>query len=105
MIFGDGEQTRDFTFVKDVVAANTLAAESNARGIFNIGSGKRVTINQLAQLTIKLMANNGIKPIYEPLRLGDIRHSLADTSKAKAFGYEPKYDLEKGLREIIRTLV
>lgn len=105
VIFGDGEQTRDFTFVSDVVAANILAAESDARGVFNIGGGKRVSVNRLAQLAIRLTGNNGIKPVHEPLRPGDVRHSLADISRAGAFGYEPKYDLEKGLRETIRALV
>jgi len=105
VIFGDGEQTRDFTFVSDVVAANILAAESDARGVFNIGGGKRVSVNRLAQLAIRLTGNNGIKPVHESLRPGDVRHSLADISRAGAFGYEPKYDLEKGLRETIRALV
>jgi UDP-glucose 4-epimerase len=99
-IFGDGEQTRDFTFVKDVVEANILAAESGATGVFNIGTGKRVSINELARLLIKLTGKD-IKPIHREPRAGDIRHSLADISKAKQFGYNPKYNLEKGLREAI----
>jgi UDP-glucose 4-epimerase len=99
-IFGDGEQTRDFTFVKDVVEANILAAESDAAGVFNIGTGKRVSINELARLLTKLTGKD-IKPIHREPRTGDIKHSLADISRAKQFGYNPKYNLEKGLREAI----
>ena len=101
IIFGDGEQTRDFTFVKDAVEANLLVAESNTTGIFNIGGGESISINQLARLTVKLIGNN-IEPIYAEPRPGDIRHSLADISRAKGFGYNPKYGLEEGLRETIR---
>lgn len=99
-IFGDGEQTRDFTFVKDVVEANILAAESDAAGVFNIGTGERVSINELARLLTKLTGKD-IKPIHREPRTGDIKHSLADISRAKQFGYNPKYNLEKGLREAI----
>ncbi|MCJ7791304.1 MAG: SDR family oxidoreductase [Dehalococcoidia bacterium] len=100
VIFGDGEQTRDFTFVKDAVGATILAAESDATGIFNIGTGERISINKLAALIINLIGNS-VEPIHEELRFGDIRHSLADISKAKQFGCNPKYDLEEGLRETI----
>lgn len=102
IIFGDGEQTRDFTFVKDVTEANILTAESDASGVFNIGSGKSITINQLASLTIKLMEKSDIKPTYKEPRLGDIRDSLANIDRARTFGYSPKYSLEEGLRETIR---
>ena len=98
IIFDDGEQTRDFTFIADAVEANILAAESNASGVFNIGRGKSVTINELAQLVIKLTGNN-VEPVHRESREGDIRHSLADISKAKTFGYEPRYNLEEGLEE------
>jgi UDP-glucose 4-epimerase len=104
VIFGDGEQSRDFTFVKDVAEANIQAAESDATGIFNIGNSKRVTINHLAQLIIKLVGNETIKPIYKDTRPGDILHSLADITKARAFGYNPKYSLEEGLIEVIKDL-
>jgi UDP-glucose 4-epimerase len=100
VIFGDGEQTRDFAFVKDVVGATILAAESDATGIFNISTGERISINKLAALIINLIGNS-VEPIHEELRFGDIRHSLADISKAKQFGCNPKYDLEEGLRETI----
>ncbi len=104
VIFGNGEQSRDFTFVKDVVEANILAAESPATGVFNIGSGARVTINQLAQLVIRLVGDDTIKPVYRDARPGDILHSLADITRVKTFGYRPKYSLEEGLREVVNYL-
>ncbi len=100
IIFGDGEQTRDFTFVKDAVEANILAAESEQTGIFNIGRGERVSINQLARLISQLMGKN-IEPVHKEMRQGDVLHSLADISRAGDFGYQPKYSLEEGLQQII----
>ncbi|MDD5093323.1 MAG: SDR family oxidoreductase [Dehalococcoidia bacterium] len=102
-VFGDGEQTRDFVFVRDVVEANILAAESDVTGIFNIGSGEHISLNTLAEKIIRLM-NKDVRTIHKEPRLGDIRHSLADISKAQIFGYRPKYDLESGLREILGRL-
>jgi len=101
VIFGDGKQSRDLTFVEDVVRANILAAESKAEGVFNIGSGKSTTVNQLADLILRLTGKN-LKPIYQSARLGDPRRTLADISKSKSFGYEPKYSLEEGLRKTLR---
>jgi UDP-glucose 4-epimerase len=99
IIYGDGEQTRDFTFVRDIAAANILAAETDVTGVFNLGNGRMVTIKELARLIIKLSGNKTLKPIYQAPRAGDILHSLADISKARTFGYNPEYSLEKGLRE------
>jgi len=104
VIFGDGEQTRDFTFIADAVEANILAAESDAAGIFNVGRGESTTINELAEFIIRLMGNS-VRPVHEGPRPGDPRHSLADVSKARAFGYKPKYDLEKGLVKVIQSTV
>jgi len=101
VIFGDGEQTRDFTFVKDVVEASLLAARSDMSGVFNISRGESITVNRLAELIMKLTGKKS-KPIHQEERKGDIKHSLADISKARAFGYEPKYDLETGLAETLR---
>ncbi len=98
IIFGDGEQTRDFTFVKDVVEANILAAESQASGVFNIGRGKRSTINELVNL-ISDIAGGKLEPVYQEPRPGDVKHSIADISGAKTFGYDPIYGLEEGLRQ------
>lgn len=103
VIFGNGEQTRDFTFYKDVVTANVLVAESEATGIFNIGSGESNSINRLAQLVSQLMGQD-LKPVYEEPKPGDIKHSLADISRARIFGYQPAYQLEAGLKQTIKEL-
>jgi len=102
IIFGDGEQTRDFTFVKDAVEASILAAESDARRLFNIAQGESITINELAKLIISIVGEN-MEPVHQEPRPGDIRHSLADISRARAFGYEPRCSLKEGLRETIRS--
>lgn len=102
IIYGDGEQTRDFTFVQDVVAANILASTSDATGVFNIGSGQRISITDLANIIIKLTDRDDIIPVYENERTGDIKHSLADISKSKTFGYSPSYSLNDGLQLTIR---
>jgi UDP-glucose 4-epimerase len=101
VIFGDGEQTRDFIFVKDAVAATILAAQSDTCGLFNISSGESSTVNRLAKLIIELVSSN-VEPIHQESKASDIRHSLGGISKAKTFGYEPKYDLRSGLAETIR---
>ncbi len=100
IIHGDGEQSRDFTFIEDVVSANIMAAENSAEGTYNIGFGQAITINHLAESTLSLMEKN-LQPIYEKPRPGDPRHTLADVSKAREFGYEPEWSLEEGLRKTI----
>jgi len=101
LIYGDGEQTRDFTFIDDVVQANVRAAESTATGVFNTAGGRRITVNELAR-TIMRLCEKKLDIIYEAARPGDIKHSLADSSKAKeSFGYAPRYDIAKGLKETI----
>jgi UDP-glucose 4-epimerase len=100
IIYGDGNQTRDFTFIQDAIQANIIAAESNATGIFNIGTGSNTTINGLAEVIIRITGRD-LQPIYQEPRVGDIRNSLADVSRARAIGYEPGYSLEDGLRETI----
>jgi UDP-glucose 4-epimerase len=104
IIQGDGEQTRDFTFIKDVVEANILAAENNASGIYNIGTGERITIKELAKNVITV-AGEDMEPIYQESRPGDVRHSLADISAAKTFGYKPSYSIEAGLKETFSWLL
>jgi UDP-glucose 4-epimerase len=102
IIFGDGSQTRDFTFVEDVVAANMLAMESNAEGVFNIAYGHRVSLNDLAE---KIMQIAGIKIdlVYGEPRTGDVKDSMADiSSAAEMFGYAPKFDLNSGLQKAIK---
>lgn len=99
-IYGDGEQTRDFVNVADVAAANIASAFSNeACGVFNIGSGTRVTINELARL-MQEAAGIEVGKEFAPPRPGDVRDSLADISAAKkAFGFAPQSDLKEGLDE------
>ena len=100
VIYGDGEQTRDFSYVKDVVTANIQVAESDATGIFNLGTSKRITINELVNNILRLAKKINIKPIYENPRPGDIVHSLSDITKAKAaFGFNPAYSFEEGLAQ------
>ncbi|MFO7772828.1 MAG: SDR family oxidoreductase [Dehalococcoidia bacterium] len=103
IIYDDGEQTRDFIFIKDVVDANILAAESDAAGVCNIGRGQRVSINRLAGLVIRLVGSS-VEPEHREARPGDVRHSLADISRAGQFGYSPKYSLKKGLGETIQAI-
>jgi UDP-glucose 4-epimerase len=104
VIYGNGKQTRDFTFVKDVVSANILASTGDTTGVFNIAGGQRVGIADLAHQIIKLIGKKDIKPIYEATRPGDIKHSLADISKAETFGFAPKTALSRGLKLTIREL-
>ncbi len=99
-IYGDGEQTRDFGYVGDVVEANLLASKfEGAEGqVFNIAGGKAITINELARKIAALLGSD-IVPKYHPARVGDIRHSLADVSAArKNLGFSPKTSLDEGLR-------
>jgi len=100
LIFGDGEQSRDFTFIRDVVSANILAAENDAEGIFNIGSGRNFTINRLAEIILSLMQKD-LEPVHQKPRPGESRHTLADISRAENFGYKPEWSLEDGLKKTI----
>jgi UDP-glucose 4-epimerase len=100
IIYGDGEQTRDFIHVQDVVGATLLALErESASGeVINIGTGKGTKINKLCELFLKAAGKPDINPVYEAPRAGDIRHSWADISKArKLLGFKPKIQLEKGI--------
>jgi UDP-glucose 4-epimerase len=102
VIFGDGEQTRDFTFVKDVVEANILAAQSDVCGVFNVSRGESISLNQLLGFIKELVGKKSVLPVYEETRKGDIKHSLADISSARSFGYKPKYSLNEGLSETVK---
>ncbi len=102
---GDGEQTRDFTFVENAVQANMKAmfAENiNTQGnVFNIAVGERVSLNQLIEI-LKKLTGASVKQIYREERMGDVRDSLADISKAKtSIGYEPKIKIEEGLKHTL----
>jgi nucleoside-diphosphate-sugar epimerase len=104
-INGDGEQSRDFTFIDNVVQANLKAcvapAERAAGRMFNIACGQRITLNETYNLLQKMIGSSG-KPLYAPGRAGDIKHSLAEISAAReALGYKPQVDFEEGLRRTI----
>ena len=100
-IYGDGEQTRDFIFVKDVVKANINAAESDYNGIINIASGEKLSINQLYEI-VKKTLNSDIEQKYLPTRQGDIKHSLADISNMKKIDFKvDSSDFEEQLKETI----
>ena len=100
-IFGDGQQTRDFTYVKDVVAANAFfALQSQATGVFNVACGRQITITDLA-VTIRNVAKSGSTIIYRAERPGDVKHSVASLDKIQAAGFRPVCDLAGGLRATI----
>ncbi len=102
-IYGDGEQSRDFVFVRDVVQANLLAADApGAVGqTINVGTGRRFTLLQLIAVLNDLLGTT-TQPIHAEARAGDVRESLADITRARALlGYEPRFDLAEGLRESI----
>jgi UDP-glucose 4-epimerase len=105
IIYGDGKQTRDFVHVRDVVQALLLSVDNDeAIGeVFNIGSGKSVTIGQLCQTILRKLAAES-QPIYREQRRGDIRHSYANISKAeRILGFKPIVSLDDGLAEILRN--
>jgi UDP-glucose 4-epimerase len=103
-IFGDGEQSRDFTFIADVVQANRRAADAEgAPGQwFNVGQGGRTTVNELLAMFHRIEPGEHPEAIHGPARIGEARHSQADISKARAvLGYEPKVTLEDGLGQTL----
>jgi UDP-glucose 4-epimerase len=104
-IHGDGEQSRDFTYIDNAVEANLLActapAQKAAGQMFNVATGRRVTLNETFNLLQGLTSYKG-QPKYGSERGGDIKHSLADISKAEVgLGYKPKIDFEEGLRRTV----
>ncbi|HEY3827112.1 MAG TPA: SDR family oxidoreductase [Bryobacteraceae bacterium] len=100
-IFGDGEQSRDFTFVEDVVALNVRAAEAPSKfsgGMYNGGNGGRITLNE-AWVLLQKVENVQIAPKYGPPRAGDVRDSQADTTRARRdLGHDPQFTFEQGMR-------
>ncbi|WP_434565310.1 SDR family oxidoreductase [Thermoanaerobacterium thermosaccharolyticum] len=101
VIYGDGNQTRDFIYVKDVAKANLLALEKGDNEIINISTNRSTTINELVEIMNKFMEEPQ-KPIYKEPRKGDIVHSYLDNKKAKdVLGWKPDYELEDGLKETI----
>jgi len=103
-IYGDGEQTRDFTYIDNVVNANLQALKKNGilGEVFNIACGEKITINELVK-EIGDILNRDVNPIYSEPRKGDVRDSIADISKAKnLLGYKPKIGFRKGLENTVR---
>jgi len=102
-IYGDGEQTRDFINVKDVVDANMLAMEKKCAGeLFNVATGSQLTINKLLKTLQTVTKKTQIKPVYAKPRTSDIRNSCGDISKAKEIlGFKPRVSLKDGLLELI----
>lgn len=102
-IFGDGLQTRDFIFVGDVVTANLwVARHAELHGVFNVATGRTVTILELAR-TIRELFRSPAPIEHLPPRPGDIRASWSDPAKLLATGYRPEYDLERGLAETLKS--
>jgi nucleoside-diphosphate-sugar epimerase len=104
VIYGDGEQTRDFTYVTNVVDGVLRSAETPGVGgqVFNVATNSRISLNQLLE-TLKRIFGSDVEPIYKQVRAGDVRDSQADISKAeKLIGYKPIVGLEDGLRETVK---
>ena len=104
-IFGDGEQSRDFTYVENAVNANLLAcaapAEKVCGKVFNVATGDRYSLNETFRMLAGIIGYSE-KPRYAKARTGDVKHSLADVSRAReAFGYEPTVNFEEGLRRTV----
>jgi len=101
IIFGRGQQTRDFLYVNDAVEAAISALKISAGSIYNVGTNKEITINGLLELLSKILKVK-IKPVFQPLRQGEIINSKVDFSKIKKeLGWQPTYDFKKGLKETI----
>ncbi len=105
-IHGDGEQTRDFTYVEDAVRANLAAADAKgAPGrVFNVAGGRQTSLNSLLD-AIQRIVGSQVRALHEPSRAGDVRHSLADLTQARELlGYEPVISLDEGLRRTVESL-
>ena len=100
-IFGDGEQTRDFIYVKDIVAANVHLAENESyTGVYNVAYGQRQTINDIANKIIELTRSSSDIQ-YAPSRPGDVRHSQASVDKIRSTGFIPGASFDEGLKKTI----
>lgn len=105
IVYGDGEQTRDFVYVKDVVKANLLAmtCKEAAGESFNVGSGTRISVNKLAEVLKNAVNKREIKNVYMDPRPADAKHGYADTSKAKRIlNFAPSFSFEESIEELIK---
>ena len=102
IVYGDGEQSRDFTYVDNAVQANLLAVETDAMsgGYFNCACGSQFTLNQLLD-KLRAIIGVDIKAQYDPPRQGDIKHSFAAIDKLQKFGYKPTVGFEDGLKKTV----
>ncbi len=103
-IFGDGEQTRDFVFVKDIAAANAFMAEHPFTGVYNVAYGGRMTINTLAKMIVDILGSKS-KIVYLPERPGDVKHSTACVDKLLSTGFKPSWDFRRGLEVTVKSYV
>ncbi|MDD3754786.1 MAG: SDR family oxidoreductase [Methanobacterium sp.] len=100
VIYGDGQQSRDFTYVKNVVQANILACETEMQGVYNVACGRKTTLNEMVGIMGELLEED-VKPNYTDPRVGDVKHSLADIDKIKAHGYQPSEDFKEDLKKVV----
>ena len=104
-IFGNGEQTRDYVYVGDVVRANLAAAESHANGAFNIGLGVQTSVLQLVEALREISGSDGFEPEFAPPRLGEVQHIAIDPARAPGeLGWEPQITLRDGLERTLASL-
>lgn len=100
VIYGDGEQSRDFTYIDNVVDANILACETSMQGVYNVACGRRITLNQLVEMMGEVL-DRDVHPEYTDPRPGDVKHSLADVEKLKEYGYNPSQDFLEDLEKVV----
>ena len=99
-IYGDGEQTRDFIYVKDIVEANVFMAMNDFTGVYNIAYGKKITINDLVKEIVKV-TNSKSKVVHLDERPGDVKHSMAGVEKLSSTGFKPKHTFAEGMKKTI----
>ena len=104
-IYGDGEQSRDFTFVHNAVHANLLAARAAKKiegQVLNVGTGGRISVNELARTMAKALGREDLTPVHHPERAGDLKHSFADLRRSRAvLDYQPIVDFQPGLQQTV----
>lgn len=101
IIYGDGNQTRDFIFIEDILDANLLALNELIPDNYNVATNKSISVKKLAEFIINITGSKS-KIIHKEKRTGDIIESCADIDKIKKYGFEPKYDIEQGLKKLIK---
>ena len=102
VIYGDGHQTRDFIYVKDIVKANLIAAAARpaVAAVYNAGTGRSVSLNEVVKILNKIFGLR-LKPVYRKVRPGDIRYSQADISAISKLAFRPEWDFERAVRDML----